>query len=96
MLAALYILYKFRKWPEPTPHEVNFLFDLKSNPNQEGTGFFHFCHQETRRTFLTDTSHISNVGRYYQEYFLTADLVADNLAFARGGKTFASLADFFT
>ncbi|XP_062096704.1 uncharacterized protein LOC133802419 [Humulus lupulus] len=86
MLAALYILYKLKKWPEPTPHEVNFLFDVKFNPNQEGTGFFHFFHQETGRTFLADTTHISNVGRYHQEYFLTPDLAVDNLAFTRGGK----------
>ena len=32
MLAALYVLYKLNKWPEPSPHEVNYLFDLKSNP----------------------------------------------------------------
>ena len=44
MLAALYIMYNQKKWPMPLPHEVNYLFDLKSNPNQENTGFFHFCH----------------------------------------------------
>ena len=96
MLAALYILYSQKKWPVPSPHEVNYLFDLKSNPNHEGTGFFHLCHQETGRTFLTEKTHISNVGRYYQEYFLTVDMVANNLAFVRGGKIFVSLTDFFT
>ena len=92
MLTALYILYSHKKWPVPTPHEVNYLFNLKSNPDQKGTGFFHFCHQETGRTFLTDTTHISNVGTYYQEYFLTTDMIANNLSFTQGGKTFVSLA----
>ena len=83
MLVALYILYSHKKWPIPTPHEVNYLFDLKSNPNQENTGFFHFYHQETGCTFLTDTTFISNVGRYHLEYFLTTDMVANNLAFTQ-------------
>ena len=65
MLSALYILYSHKKWPVPTPHEVNYLFDLKSNPNQENMGFFHFCHQEMTRTFLSDTTFISNVGKYH-------------------------------
>ena len=86
MLTALYILYKLKKWPEPTPHEVNYLFDLKSNPQQYGTGFFHLCHQETNRTFLSATTCISNMGQYNKEYFLTPDITSNNLAFARGGK----------
>ena len=85
MLAALYVLYKLNKWPEPSPHEVNYLFDLKSNPQHNGTGFFHFCHQETGRTFLSGTTHISNVGHYNKEYFFTPDISSNNLAFARGG-----------
>ena len=70
------------------PHEINYLFDLKSNHNQDNTGFFHLCHQESTRTFLSETTYKSNVGKYFQEYFLTTDLVANNLVFTEGGKFF--------
>ena len=96
MLAALYVLYKLNKWPEPSPHEVNYLFDLKSNPQHNGTGFFHFCHQETGRTFLSGTTHISNVGHYNKEYFFTPDIASNNLAFARGGKNLSFAGQYFS
>ena len=40
VLSALYILYYFKRWGVPSPHEINYLFDLKSNPKQNNMGFF--------------------------------------------------------
>ena len=95
MLSTLYILYNHKKWPVPSPHEINYVFDLKSNHNQDSTGFFHLCHKETNCTFLSKTTYKSNVGKYHQEYFLTTDLVANNLAFTQGGNFFIFLVIYF-
>ena len=51
--------------------------------------------QETGRTFLTDTTFISNVGKYHLEYFLTTNMVANNLAFTQRGNTFAVMVVYY-
>lgn len=89
-LFALYILYKFKSWGEPSPHEVNYLFNLKSNPSHSGTCLFYLTHQETGHVFLSDVTYKSNVGKYQQKYFLTADMAANNLAFNKVGKNFSN------
>ena len=61
VLSALYILYKFKNWGASSPHEINYIFDLKSNLGHHGTIFFYLTHQETGRTFLSDVTHKSNV-----------------------------------
>ena len=86
MLSALYILYHFKRWGVPSPHEINDLFDRKSNPRQNTTGFFYFAHHDSHRVFLSDVTFQSNPGKYYQEYFLTSDMNANNLAFCHSGK----------
>lgn len=88
VLSALYILYYFKRWGVPSPHEINYLFDLKSNPNQNNTSFFYFAHQESHHTFLSDVTFQSNPGKYYQEYFLTSQINANNLAFCHSGTVF--------
>ena len=85
VLSALYILYRFKGWGEPSPYEINYLFYLKTNTSHHGTSFFYLTHQETSRVFLSDVTYKSNVGKYQQEYFLTTDMVANNLAFCRSG-----------
>jgi hypothetical protein len=85
VLSTLYILYHFKRWGVPSPHEINYLFDLKSNPNQNNTRFFYFAHQESHRTFLSDVTFQSNPGKYYQEYFMTSQMNASNLAFCQSG-----------
>ena len=102
VLSALYILYHFKRWGVPSPHEINYLFDLKWNPNQNNTGFFYFAHQESYRTFLSDVTFQSNPGKYYQEYFLTSEMEANNLTFCHSGKnctyvfSFSYLLDVYT
>ena len=102
VLSALYILYNFKGWGVPSPHEINYLFDLKSNPNQNNTGFFYFAHQESHRVFLSDVTFQSNPGKYYSEYFFTTDMNANNLAFCHSGKNssplflFINLLDTYT
>ena len=86
LLLTLYILYYFKRWGVPSPHEINYLFDLKSNPNQNNTWFIYFSHQEPHRTFLSDVTFKSNPGKYYHEYFLISEMEANNLAFCQSGK----------
>ncbi|XP_062114909.1 uncharacterized protein LOC133828836 [Humulus lupulus] len=84
-LSALYILYFLNGWDEPTPHEVHYLFDLRTNPSHNNSGFFHFYHRHRGITYLNGISHKSNAGKYHKEYFLTLDIEANNLAFTRSG-----------
>ncbi|XP_062116500.1 uncharacterized protein LOC133830528 [Humulus lupulus] len=84
-LSALYILYFLQGWDEPTPHEVHYLFDFRTNPTHRNTGFFHLYHRQKGIRYLCGIAHKSNPGKYYREYFLTSDIKANNLAFTHAG-----------
>ena len=72
----------------PNRHPKRLIFSSISNPTNE-TGFFYFTHQDSGAIFLCDVTYKLNLGKYYQEYFLTPNMVANNLAFNRGGKLFS-------
>ena len=84
-LSALYVLYFFRKWKPPTPHEVHFLFDLKTNPGQKNSGFFHLFHRHKGTQYLHGIAHKSYPGKYFEEYFMTSDIHSTYTAFRHAG-----------
>ena len=84
-LSALYILYFLQGWDPPTPHEVHYLFDFRTNPSHKNTCFFHLFHSHKGIKYLHGIAHKSNPGKYYTEYFLTSDIKANNLAFTHVG-----------
>ena len=84
-LSALYVLYLSRKWKPPTPHEVHFLFDLKTNPGQKNSGFFHLFHRQRGVRFLHGIAHKSNPGKYFDEYFMTSDIHSTYTSFRHAG-----------
>ena len=68
-----------------TPHEVHFLFDLKTNPVQKNSGFFHLFHRQRGVRFLHGIAHKSNPGKYFDEYFMTSDIHSTYTSFRHTG-----------
>ena len=84
-LVALYVIYHSRGWKPPTPHEVRYLFDMKTNLGQKNIGFFHLFHRQKGVRYLHGISHKSNAGKYFSEYFTTSDIRSAYTSFIHAG-----------
>uniref|UniRef100_A0A803PYB6 Uncharacterized protein n=1 Tax=Cannabis sativa TaxID=3483 RepID=A0A803PYB6_CANSA len=73
-LLTMFVLYKELGWPQPTPYEVEYYFDMESVLQQHRPRYFYFS--QVSHQWLDDSNNLSmpKVDEHVNKYFISWDV----------------------